>query len=387
MQAWINSGTAQGLLPWFTKFNGVIPDKRWIAPVAESFGLHAQLEPVLSAMTPTAEIAILDPATTLRHHDYFSRKAAEAHDQGFYQALVEAKLPFEMLSDQAMTPEGMDRFRVVILANSTCLSDKQAKLLSDYVARGGSVVAAFETGTRTEDNKPRDGMALGKLLGVTPKGPSRGVVKNTYVALNGKHPVNAGFGGAARIIGGTHLIAVDAAKGTEQPFLYVPDFPDLPMEEVYPRETPRGAAVVTREHKGGGRTVYFPWNIGAIFWEVLAQDHQRLIANAVLWALGKRSAVEVSGPGFVDLSVRTDDDAVAVVLNNLTNPMAMKGPIREVFPTGRHTVSIAIPKGRKVGDARLLVAGRKARVSVGKGRAEIYVPGIDTIEVVHLRWQ
>ena len=38
IQPWINDGTAQGLLPWFTKFNGVVPDKRWIAPVADSFG-------------------------------------------------------------------------------------------------------------------------------------------------------------------------------------------------------------------------------------------------------------------------------------------------------------------------------------------------------------
>ena len=386
MSAWINSGTAQGLLPWFTKFNGVIPDKRWIAPVAESFGLHAQLEPVLSTMTPTAEIAILDPSTTLRHHDYASRKAAEMHDQGFYQALVEAKLPFEMLSDQAMTPANLDRFKVVILANSTCLSDSQAKMLDDYVRRGGSLVAAFETGTRTEDNQPRDGIALASILGVTPMGPSRGIVKNTYVALNGKHPVNAGFNGAARIIGGTRLIAVEAAKGTEQPFLYVPDFPDLPMEEVYARETPRGAAVVTREHKSGGRTVYIPWNIGAIFWEVLATDHQKLIANAVRWALGKRPSVEVEGSGFIDLSVRASDDGVAVVLNNLTNPMAMKGPIRDVFPVGKHTVSVAIPKGRKLDRARLLVAGRKAKASVAKGRVEVEVPGIETLEVVHLTW-
>ena len=61
------NGTAHGMLPWFTKFNGVVPDTRWVEPVADSFGLHADLEPVLGAMTPTAEIAILDPATTLRH--------------------------------------------------------------------------------------------------------------------------------------------------------------------------------------------------------------------------------------------------------------------------------------------------------------------------------
>lgn len=386
MQAWIDDGTTQGLLPWFTKFNGVVPDTRWVEPVAESFALHAALEPVLSSMTPVAEIAILDPSTTLRHHGQDTRKAAEADDLGFYQALIEARVPFEMLSDQAMTANSLDQFKVVILANSTCLSDEQVKLLEDYVARGGSIVAAYETSTRTADNKPRDAIALGKLLGVTMTGATRGPVKNTYVAINGKHPVSAGFDGANRIIGGTRLIAVDAAADTQQPFLYVPDFPDLPMEEVYPREEPRGAAVVTREHKGGGRTVYIPWNIGGILWEVLAADHAKLIGNALQWALGKRSDVEISGRSALDLAVRRNDDGMAVVLNNLSNPMMMKGPIREVYPVGRHEVSVALPQGKTFGKATLLVADREARAKVADGRVIVEVPGIETIEVVHLTW-
>ncbi|MBP0661386.1 AMP-binding enzyme, partial [Mycobacterium tuberculosis] len=35
--------------------------------------------------------------------------------------------------------------------------------------------------------------------------------------------------------------------GAATPFLYVPDFPDRPMEEVYPRRAPEGAAVVARD--------------------------------------------------------------------------------------------------------------------------------------------
>jgi hypothetical protein len=68
-------------------------------------------------------------------------------------------------------------------------------------------------------------------------------------------------------------MGVEAVGGADQPFLYVPDFPDLPMEEVYPREEPQGAAVIARQHAGGGRSVYIPWNIGATFWQVLAGDH------------------------------------------------------------------------------------------------------------------
>lgn len=386
MQAWIDSGTTQGLLPWFTKFNGVVPDTRWVQPVADSFLMHADLEPVLSAMTPVAEIAILDPATTLRHHSQETRGAAEAHDLGFYHALVEARVPFEMLSDQAMTPAALDRFRVVILCNSTCLSDAQVAMLEAYVARGGSVVAAFETSTRTADNQPRHAIGLGPLLGVTMTAPARGPVRNTYVAINGTHRIAAGFDGASRIIGGTHLIAVDAAADTEAPFLYVPDYPDLPMEEVYPRQAPRGAAVIARRHAGGGRTVYIPWNIGAIFKDVLAEDHGRLIANAVLWALGKRLDVEVAGREVLDLAVRRNDRGLAIILHNLNNPMMMKGPIRAVFPADAQRVSVALPHGRHIGSASLLVSGATAAVAERDGRVEIEVPGLETIEVVHLTW-
>jgi hypothetical protein len=386
IQGWINDGTTQGLLPWFTKFNGVVPDTRWVNPVADSFGLHADLEPVLGAMIPTAEIAMLDAATTFRHYGHDTRRAAEADDLGFYLALVEAKLPFEMLSDQAMTDASLDQFKVIILANVTCLSDSQIKMIKAYVARGGSVVAAHETSTRFADNTPRNAIGLGDLLGVRMTAPARGPVKNTYVAINGTHPVSAGYDGASRIIGGTRLIAVEAASDTEQPFLAVPDFPDLPMEEVYPREDPKGAAVVTREHKGGGRTVYIPWNIGAIFWEVLARDHSRLIGNAVRWALGKRADVEVCGHSVLDLAVRRDDHGVAVVLNNITNPMMMKGPILEVFRVGRQQVSVAIPAGKRFGKAALLVAGGSPNASVAAGRVEIIVPSVDTLEVVHVTW-
>ena len=239
IQSWLTDGAMQGLRPWFTKFNGTISDDRWVDPVVESFNLHAHLEPVLETMAPTAEIAILDPATTLRHHGQETREEAEANDLGFYHALVEAKLPFEMLSDLAMTPASLDRFKVVILANSTCLSDAQCQTLRDYVGRGGSIVAAFETATRDAENAPRNTLALGDLFGATMTGPSRGPLKNTYVALNGEHPIAAGFEGARRIIGGTRAIAVEATAGTTSA---VPLRPGLSRSADGRSLPPRGAA-------------------------------------------------------------------------------------------------------------------------------------------------
>jgi hypothetical protein len=207
------------------------------------------------------------------------------------------------------------------------------------------------------------------------------------VALSRPHPVNQGYEGAARIIGGTRLIAVDADAAAETPFLYVPDFPDLPMEEVYPREAPTGAAVIARDTGYGGRVVYIPWNIGEVFWKVLAPDHGRLIANAVNWAIGKDHRVLVDGKGVVDIAVHENDDAMAIFLVNLTNPMMMKGPLREVYPIGPQTLSIELPKGRRSAAARLLVKDETVSCRVAGDRVEVLVPLVNALETVHLTWQ
>lgn len=386
IESWITNGIVHGMRAWFTKFNGVIPDTRWIGPVANAFDLHAKIEPVLSRTTPTAEIALVDPSTTLRHWAAEQRRKAEEDDLGIYQALVEAGLPFEFLSDQMMTPEALDRFKVVVISSARCLSDAQCDALRSYVARGGSVVGAYEVASLDSEGNPRQRMGLEDVFGISVAAKSRGPVKNTYIALNGSHPVNAGYEGARRIIGGTHLIAVDAAPEAEIPFLYVPDFPDLPMEEVYPREEPRGAAVVARETGKGGRTVYFPWNIGAIFGEVMAEDHQRLIANAVRWALGAPSRIEVSGKGVLDIALQEGDGELLVLMQNLSNPMMIKGPTREFYPVGAQQVSVALPEGRAGAEARLLVADKAANVEIRDGRAVVTVPGIELLEAVHLTW-
>eukprot|EP01037_Dinobryon_pediforme_P004268 gene4268-4318_t len=386
IQLWINGGTAHGLCAWYTKFNGVVPDRRWIGPVSEAFRLQEALEPVLAATAPVADIAIIDPSTTLRHWAPEQRHEAERHDLGFYQALIEARLPFELVSDQVLTPANLDRFRLIVLANAACLSDGQCEAIRAYVGRGGSVVAAYETSLRDEVGLPRDDFGLADVFGVHRVSGPRGIVKNTYVALNGDHPINAGFEGAGRIMGGTRLLAVSQTEGSA-PFLFVPDFPDLPMEEVYPRLPPEGAAVTARETAQGGRVVYIPWNIGEIFWEVLAVDHARLIGNAVRWALGKTPQVLVEGRGVLDIALREGPGGLALTLFNLTNPMMLKGPVRENYPLGQLSVSFEVPERRTVASAHLVIAKQAASFSIVDGRAVVAVPGVERLEMIHLQWE
>ena len=74
-------------------------------------------------------------------------------------------------------------------------------------------------------------------------------------------------------------------------------------------------------------------------------DHGRLLKNAVRWATNEAPPVEVEGPGVLDVTVWRQRDSMTVHLVNLTNPMMMKGPLREIIPVGPERVRIRLSPG------------------------------------------
>lgn len=386
-KTWIVDGFAQGAFPWVTKFNATIADDRWVEPVVEAFTLHAKLEPALAGMPIVAEVALLDPTQTERALDPTARRHGFSHEDGFYHALVEARIPFEFVRDEALSVEELARFKVLVLANAERLSDAQCAAITAWVEAGGSLVAAYQSSLLDETGQARPTFGLAGVLGVDLITPSRGPVKNNYLALVGEHRLHQGLAGARRIIGGTHLLGIAAQEGTQVPFRFIPDFPDLPMEEVYPRAAPNMPAVVCHERPKGARVVYVAFDLGALFWEALQADHARLIANAVNWALRDQSQVRVEGSGLVDVAVRQNDDGVAVALVNLTNPMAMRGSFRETIPLPPQRIAVTLPAGVTAASGHLFVAARAIDVDIHDGQAVVDLPGVEVLEVLRLTWR
>ena len=69
------------------------------------------------------------------------------------QVLIQHKIPFDLLFDEELT--NLDRYGAVILAGQECVSDSQAKLLLDYVGRGGTLVISDNTGEFNEWREKR----------------------------------------------------------------------------------------------------------------------------------------------------------------------------------------------------------------------------------------
>ncbi len=386
IRLWVADGIANGMRPWYTKFGGVIHDRRWLEPVKEIYTWSYENERYLRNTANLARVGLVYSQHTAAYYGGEQAHAiVEDATLGWYQALIEARIPFEMVHDGLLDAERVAGLKTLILPNIACLSDEQCEQLRTFVRRGGGLVATYDTSLYDEWGQPRDTFGLADLFGVDLNG-REGPMQNAYINLEhgrGEQPLLHGLENAQRIVHGAYRINAAPKVVFKEPALtLVPPYPDLPMEEVYPREIRTNIPEVYMRQVGLGRIVYFPWDIDRIFWEVLCVDHGKLLANAVRWATNEAPVVQVTGDGVLDVTVWRQQDSVTVHLVNLTNPMMMKGPVREFYPIGPLTVTLRLPAGETPEAAQLLVAGDKVDLDTVSDGITVTIPSVECHEVL-----
>jgi hypothetical protein len=294
-----------------------------------------------------------------------------------------------MVHDRLLDAAHLAAFKVLILPNIAALSDRQCGQIAGFVERGGSVVATHETSLYDEWGVRRKDFGLASLFGASYDGGMDARMMNSYLRLESdpqtgkRHPLLAGLDDTSRIINGVSRVHTRAtAEYRNPPLTLIPSYPDLPMEEVFPRVAKTDIPEAYVRQAGAGRVVYFPWDIDRTFWEVLAVDHFKLLRNAVDWAGGEARPVLVEGPGVLDVAVWRQKDSMTVHLVNLTNPMMMKGPVREFLPLPPQQVTIRLPEGLKSRGVKLLASGQTPRVQQTAGQIRLTIPSIVDHEVV-----
>jgi hypothetical protein len=383
IRLWVADLVANGMRPWFSKFSGTLHDERWLKPVEDLYRRLAGWEPYLRNDRPLARVGLVYSQQTAWTVD----GRIEDHIKGWYQALIEARIPFEMVHDRLLDQAS---FKTLILPNVVALSDAQCRELERFVARGGALVATHQTSLCDERGVRRGNFGLARLFGVDFAGKVEARMQNAYLRLehdaSAHHPLLRGLEDAPRIIHGVSRVEVKPRERfPPMPLTLIPSYPDLPMEKVYPRVAKTDIAqVFLREEAGGGRVVYFPWDIDRTFWEVLAADHLALLRNAVSWAANEDPIVVVTGPGVLDVTVWRQRSSLTVHLVNLTNPMMMKGPVRELIPVGEQKVRLRVPEGAKVRGVRLLAAEASPRTEQAGEWLTVTVPSVLDHEVVAL---
>ena len=212
-------------------------------------------------------------------------------------------------------------------------------------------------------------------------------MQNAYLRLEHEtvkaHPLLAGLQDAPRIVHGVWRVEVTPHdKSFAPPLTLIPSYPDLPMEKVFARTPKTDIPQVFLREVGKGRVIYFPWDIDRTFWEILDLDHGKLMRNAVVWATHEEAPVTVTGPGVLDVTLWRQKSSLTVHLVNLTNPMMMKGPIREFIPVGEQKVRMKLPDNATPRGVKFLVSDRPVTSRQTGPWLDVTVPSLLDHEVI-----
>jgi hypothetical protein len=387
---WVLDGVANGLRPWVNHVSGTVHDKRELKVIEDLYQWHYRCERYLRNEEPVARVAMLYSQQTAEYYGGTKARAkVEDHTLGMYQALIEARIPFEMVHDKLLEPEHLGKFKLLLLPNIAALSDAQCDQLRNFVQQGGSLLATYETSLYDEWGKRRSDFGLADLFGVSFQKRYDGPIQNAYfrvmkdAGLGGKHPLLKNLEDADILIGGTWQLDVKAHEvAANPPLTWIPPITNLPMEKTYWTVNQTDIPGVHTRQVGKGRVVYFPWDIDRLYWEVMAEDHGRLLRNALDWATDEARPVEVAGLGMFDITVWKQKHSMTVHLVNLTNPMAMRPNIHELIPSPPQRVAVRLPQGSKATKVQLLTAGKVLPVEQTAGVLKLVVPSVLDHEVV-----
>ena len=388
IRIWVAEGVANGLRPCFVKFGGYIFDKRWMTTVQKIYQKYYEIEPYLRNTEPLVRVGVVYSEQTDQNYGGKPwQKNYHDHANGIYHALIEDHLPFEMVNDRLMDEDHLKPFKLLILPNIAALSDAQCDQLRAFVKKGGSLVATYETSLYDEAGKSRADFGLSDVFGVSYSQSVEGPLQNSYLRLRGEagtsqfHPVLKNLEDAYRIINGTHRVKVTAKGEFPSPVTLVPSYPDLPMEDVYPRTEDTATRELYLREIGNGRVAYFTGDLDRTFWQIMSVDHGTLLKNTIRWALNEEPFVRVKSPGVVDVTAWRQEKSLTLHLVNLTNPMMMKGPFREFIPVDAE-VQISLPSNIQVSKMKLLLRGEVISHKIEGGIISISIPKIEDHEIV-----
>ena len=387
IRIWVLESLANGMRPWCSKFSGTLHDRRWLSGVEDLYLWTERNQQFLEHRKPLARVGLVYSQQTAWYYGGEDTDAkVENHALGWYQALVESRIPFEMVHDHLLNADGLASYKTLILPNIAALSNAQCDQLRAFVENGGSLIATYETSLYDEWGTRRKNFAMSDLFGVDWTGKTEGPMLNSYIRLEHEalphHPLFAGLEDAPRMINGVSRLDVTPRNAfAETPFTLIPSYPDLPMEKVYPRIARTDISCLYLR-RPAGRVAYFPFDIDRSFWEFLCVDHLKLLRNTIVWANDEAPMVEVAGPGLLDVTAWRNSSSITVHMVNLTNPMAMKGPYRDFFPVGAQTVKLSLPGDFHAREARLLVAGKGIAFERSGPTLTVTIPSILDHEVL-----
>jgi len=375
---------------WLGLEQGFKDDRRWQAPGRDFLSWHAKNDAHFHNKRSLASVAVVVSPRSLNFYKAPYSEDRTDHLEGFYAALVEARIPFDFVHEQDINQERLSQYAVLILSNMALMSDAEAATIHQYAKRGGSVLATFQTGLFDETGNARKDFALGDLFGIHKAGEPTRAGESAHQVIGGIHlqyirqrcALTEGFEETTWIAGPVWRQPIKPSPDAVMTF--IKPYPVYPPEAVYQREPPSDIPALMSREVGNSRLVYMAGDVDSSFWRLDNIDLGRQMSNAIRWLLKGNNAVDVEGDGLMEVIAWETQRGFAVHLLNYNGANAFRGHMRKPVALTEQKVRITLPSEKKIRQASLLHAGTTIAFQQTGNHVSLTVPKVEMYEVVAL---
>lgn len=394
---WAGQIMAQGVMPWIhvTGYQERHFDRRGLDSLRDLMARFKANRETYLGNRSSAEVALVFSRHSLDNYGHKDPSFRYLdHFRGSYNAMMDRRIPFDILSDHRITADALNGYSTVVLPNVACLSAAACEAVEAFARAGGLVVSTFRTGEADELGAPHATPLLERLAGVTATGVAWKGLRAAYAAIRDPaDPLMAGFDGTdllpvagdivfSRAPGADDRVApitlIPPVEGEVGSGISVPEFNVIEHVTDYPMLIDRPV--------GSGRLIHFPWQPDAIGFRYGLRDLFRLIGNAVKSAPRFKDVARLQGPGLVDLAVHERDDRLVVSLVNFSAPgsfnTGQRRIIEELTPLHGLKLEVRAPESFTGRTARLVFADREIAVERRGDYCVVELPPLDAMETV-----
>jgi hypothetical protein len=290
---------------------------------------------------------------------------------GFYEMLLRAHVPFDVVDDEAVESGALDRYRGVILPNAACLSDTQCAALTRFVREGGLLLADFESSHYDERGRRRRDFGLAEVFGASSRNAVSGFRRWDYVFLENEgkklfdSPVD--YVAAPR-----YSIEVDCAAGSRVAAVF-----SEPIESNIVPSAPRSRQPFLVAHAyGDGEAMFFPCTFGEFFQEARPVAYPDLLRELIESRIVLPVRVESAAP-LLDVRLRTQPHGNRTIIHLVA--FQPSGGERSTQVTGTQIEIRIATAPRRVHALRL---DRDLEYRRGEGWVSFTLPFMEEFEVV-----
>jgi hypothetical protein len=396
---WIAQQFANGVNSWLHINGGSseIFDRRGLAPMQEVFQRLGKWENYFDQASSNAQVAII--YSRYSQDNYGKDKPYQRYVdavRGYYKALLEAHIPFDVLSDKFLDPEKLKQYQVLVLPNAACLSDLAVETLLEFAKNGGVVVATFESGIYDQMGERRDIPAFEKLFGGSYQKLLHDLKSSYGQIQNASHPIFDGIENTDLIPNDGSIIQFQSANAATSILTLIPPITahsgaTISIPEYSGNFTTTDIPLFVSNAYGKGMGILFCNQMDMLFYRYGFPDLGKLLANAVFIGLGENCNLEVKASDFVEVTSMTQANRTMIHLINFPVSKSVNSgwrhPGGNLIPQENITIKIKPPLNRKIKEVRLASSELRIQYQHQDDWVEVLVPLLQDHEIVIFDWE